>query len=53
MNSEAFKNLINVKRPRYAKSIIPLLKLLQIKGSPNQSTVSLDQYTSYIFMLLF
>ena len=32
MNSEDFKNLIKVKKPRYAKSIIPLLEAFANKG---------------------
>lgn len=53
MNSEAFKNLITLKRPRYAKSRIPVIEAFANKGKSKSEYSQFGPiYELYIYALI-
>ena len=53
MNSEAFKNLITIKRPRYAKSRIPVIEAFANKGKSKSDYSQFGPiYELYIYALI-
>lgn len=53
MNSEAFKNLITIKRPRYAKSRIPVIEAFANKGkSKSEYSQFGPVYELYIYAFI-